>query len=96
MAPEETIMTRCPSFLSFTAVSTMRDKMDIRGSLVFSSTMELVPISPISLCPSLSVDVQEPTKLNDNSQLLLPLCLSHAGRLFVIRETYHLDGFITL
>jgi len=43
MAPEETMMTLCPSFLSLTAVSTIDVKMESRGSCVFSSTMELVP-----------------------------------------------------
>jgi len=43
MAPDETMMTLCPSFLSFTAVSTIEVKMESRGSWVFSSTMELVP-----------------------------------------------------
>lgn len=43
MAPEETIITRWPSLRSLTAVSTIRDRIDIRGSRVFSSTMEDVP-----------------------------------------------------
>lgn len=43
MAPDDTMMTLCPSFLSFTAVSTMRDRMESNGSWLFSSTMELVP-----------------------------------------------------
>lgn len=43
MAPDETIMTLCPSFLNFTAVSTMDVRIERRGAWVFSSTMELVP-----------------------------------------------------
>jgi len=44
MAPEETMTTLCPSFFSFTAVSTMRDRVEMSGSWLFSSTIELVPI----------------------------------------------------
>lgn len=43
MAPEETITTRCPSWRSLTAVSTMRVITDSRGSCVFSSMIELLP-----------------------------------------------------
>jgi hypothetical protein len=43
MAPDETMMTLWPSFLNFTAVSTIDVRMERRGSWVFSSTMELVP-----------------------------------------------------
>ena len=43
MAPDETIMTLWPSFLSFTAVSTIDVRMERRGSWLFSSTIELVP-----------------------------------------------------
>lgn len=43
IAPEETITTRCPSLTSLTAVSTMRDRIDNKGSCVFSWTIELVP-----------------------------------------------------
>ena len=43
MAPDETMMTLWPSFLSFTAVSTMDVRMERSGSWLFSSTMELVP-----------------------------------------------------
>ena len=43
MAPEETIMTLWPSLRSLTAVSTMRERIEMRGSRVFSSTMEDVP-----------------------------------------------------
>jgi len=43
MAPDETMMTLWPSFLSFTAVSTIDVRMERRGSWLFSSTMELVP-----------------------------------------------------
>lgn len=44
MAPEETITTRCPSLTSLTTVSIMRERMEMKGSWVFSSTIELVPI----------------------------------------------------
>lgn len=43
IAPDETMMTLCPSFLNLTAVSTIDVRMERRGSCVFSSTMELVP-----------------------------------------------------
>jgi hypothetical protein len=43
MAPEETRMTLWPSCWSFTAVSTMKLRMESSGSWVVSSTMELVP-----------------------------------------------------
>jgi hypothetical protein len=36
--------TLCPSFFNFTAVSTIRDRVDRRGSWLFSSTIELVPM----------------------------------------------------
>jgi hypothetical protein len=45
MAPDDTKMTLCPSFWSFTAVSTMTLRMESSGSWVVSSTMELVPVS---------------------------------------------------
>ena len=42
-------MTLCPSFLNFTAVSTIDVRIERRGSWVFSSTMELVPGSERSV-----------------------------------------------
>ena len=44
IAPEETMTTRCPSWIKLTAVSTMRESMDNSGSCVFSWTIELEPI----------------------------------------------------
>lgn len=44
MAPEETMTTLWPSFLNLTAVSTINVRMGRRGSWVFSSTIELVPL----------------------------------------------------
>jgi hypothetical protein len=43
MAPEEQMMMRWPSLRRATAVSTMVDRVDRRGSWVFSLTMEDVP-----------------------------------------------------
>jgi hypothetical protein len=43
MAPEEHKTTRCPSWRRLTAVSTIVDREERRGSWVFSSTMEDVP-----------------------------------------------------
>lgn len=37
------MMTLWPSLWSFTAVSQMSDRVEIRGSCVFSSMIELVP-----------------------------------------------------
>ena len=75
MAPEETMMTLCPSFLSFTAVSTIDVRMKRRGSWVFSSTMELVPKGKSSLSAAVfllslvSPFFKPPlTKFNDNPQ----------------------------
>ena len=48
IAPEETMTTRCPSLMRATAVSTMRERMDNRGSCVFSWTIELDPIRKAS------------------------------------------------
>ena len=36
--------TRCPSLMRATAVSTMRERTDNRGSCVFSWTIELEPV----------------------------------------------------
>lgn len=44
IAPEETMTTRWPSWRSLTAVSTIRVTTDRRGSQVFSSTIELLPV----------------------------------------------------
>ena len=44
MAPEETMTTRCPSLMRATAVSTIRERIDKRGSCVFSWTIELEPV----------------------------------------------------
>lgn len=44
MAPEETRMTRWPSFMRETVVSTMTERMERRGSWVVSETMLLVPV----------------------------------------------------
>jgi hypothetical protein len=44
MAPEETMTTLCPSLIKLTAVSTMRESVESRGSWVFSWTMELEPV----------------------------------------------------
>ena len=43
IAPEETMTTRCPCLMRATAVSTMRERIDNRGSCVFSWTIELEP-----------------------------------------------------
>jgi hypothetical protein len=43
MAPEEHMMMRWPSLRRATAVSTMVERVDRRGSWVFSLTMEDVP-----------------------------------------------------
>jgi GTP-sensing pleiotropic transcriptional regulator CodY len=48
MAPEETMMTLCPSRRSLIAVSTIKDKIDRIGSCVVSSTIEDVPITMVS------------------------------------------------
>lgn len=47
MAPEETMTTRCPSLMRATAVSTMRERTDSRGSCVFSLTIELEPVDDV-------------------------------------------------
>src|SRR5947207_13711497 len=44
IAPEETMTTLCPFLRRLTAVSTIRERMERRGSCVFSSTMEEVPL----------------------------------------------------
>lgn len=54
IAPEETMMTRCPSLRSLAVVSTMRVRMDKMGSCVTSSTIELVPFSLIQTISFLS------------------------------------------
>jgi hypothetical protein len=43
MAPEDTMTTRCPSFCSLQAVSTMVERIERRGSWLFSSTIDEVP-----------------------------------------------------
>lgn len=43
MAPEETMTTLCPSFCNAQAVSTIVERVERRGSWLFSSTMEEVP-----------------------------------------------------
>ena len=60
-APDETIITRCPSLSSLAAVSTISVRIDRIGSRVFSSTMELVPVdqaavSTRSFCRRVEID----------------------------------------
>jgi len=43
MAPEEQMTTRWPSWCSETAVSTIVERVESKGSCVFSSTMDEVP-----------------------------------------------------
>lgn len=80
------MITLWPSLRNLTAVSTIRESIDIRGSRVFSSTMELVPITYISIYSysGLPRGIRL-TQLYDNSQLFLPLLtLRHLRSLFVV------------
>lgn len=65
MAPDETMMTRCPSLWSLTAVSTMRVRTESNGSWDFSCTMELLPIQDgvVSNFPCVSQTLR--TQLDD-------------------------------
>jgi hypothetical protein len=63
------MMTLCPSFLNFTAVSTIDVRIESKGSCVFSSTMELVPGENVSHMPCLSVcTTGSLTELDDNAK----------------------------
>jgi hypothetical protein len=70
MAPEETMMTLCPSRRSLIAVSTIKDKIDRIGSCVVSSTIEDVPITMVSfLVDALLKYGMVSTNFNDYRQM---------------------------
>ena len=73
MAPEETMTTRWPSFMRATAVSTMRERIDSKGSCVFSWTIELDPMKRSSqqLYPSIPHSLH--TELNHDGEMFLAL-----------------------
>ena len=82
MAPEEQMTTRWPSWWRLTAVSTIVERVDRRGSCVFSSTMDEVPSCSQRLCAGSAICALVATwlgtELDDYSEMLLHLgSLSH-------------------
>jgi len=66
--------TLCPSLRSLTAVSTIRERVDRRGSCVFSSTMEEVPFGLlVSVLPNNDYCLYrfQFTELNDDGETFL-------------------------
>jgi len=73
IAPEETMTTLWPSFRRLTAVSTIRERMERRGWLVFSSTMEEVPFRIVKVRPDNNYNLCRfwVTKLDHDSEMFL-------------------------